>query len=225
MEHINTYEEIIEGVLRKLHLVDSCINMGNIDWDSFIHYSERIHERFIIPGTTISPVMRRFLFMISSCKRPVTIVAAGAYVGYALSWLIGGACSGAMRKDMCVTAIDTDEEALSICRENLSCLPGHNTIYVREKAEEYVYQARNTIDLLFIDIDNVRSGKSGYIDVLNNFYPALSDSGYILAHDSNEKKFAVDFKLYHKSVFNKELFSYTAILPLDSCGITLSIKK
>jgi predicted O-methyltransferase YrrM len=224
MDKLATYESIIELIIEEIHGIDNQLNKDTMNWNEFIRFSDLIHDSFIIPSTTISPVMRRFLYMIARCKQPVTIVAAGVYTGYALSWMVGGAGIQAPGKKKFILGIDTDENALTVCRNNYSTIGLTDGVFEKQRAQDYVYKANKPIDMLFIDIDDPISGKVDYENVLKNFYPFLADGAYVLAHDSNERKFKTDFQPYHRYVYNTKLFSYSAVLPLDSCGITLTIK-
>ena len=49
-------------------------------------------EVFTVPGTSITPVMERLLYMLSSLRRPRRAIGLGTYCGNALVWTVGPGC-------------------------------------------------------------------------------------------------------------------------------------
>ena len=75
-----------------------------------------VKEKFTLPGSSITPVMERLLYMLSSLRRPRRMIGLGTYCGNALVWAIGASCgAGKVYMAEKVYAIDIDAEFDSAC--------------------------------------------------------------------------------------------------------------
>ncbi|MFD0388630.1 hypothetical protein ACFQ4K_13800 [Tistrella bauzanensis] len=54
------------------------------------HATLAVEQRFQVPETTISPVMRRFLWQLARISRPTRIYGAGTYAGFGFAFLVAG---------------------------------------------------------------------------------------------------------------------------------------
>ena len=221
---INTYEEIIEYILKNMQDDLGYVNPLNIDWKKFVLLSNTVHDSFIIPSTTITPIMRRFLFALGEFFNPKNIAGAGTYVGYGIIWLLG-LPKDSRRKLKNLTCWDVDAEANLIAEKNLFLHNGITKKIITENAISGLLSQYAKLDLLYIDIDSPDHGKRNYIDVLKAAIPNLNQGSIIMAHDPCVKKFDNDFKLYHSFIESSGLFSNHWIFPIDYCGVSITIKK
>jgi len=221
----STAEEVkiqkIFNWLTENHFVPEDCKFSN---DQYRYIRKQILNNISLPGTTITPIMERFLYTISSSKHIKNIVVFGSYYGYALSWLFSG---GIDNQDRNVVGIDIDGEACIGANQNLmrisNTLNGKATFSV-ESQDALKEMDRSiddhSIDLCFLDID-VNGSKKEYIDLLEIWKDKMSQGGIILAHDPLVDKFQEDFSAFHEFIKTNDSFSHYVTLPLDFCGIDL----
>jgi predicted O-methyltransferase YrrM len=181
----------------------------------------RIEPNFQVPQTTVSPIMRRFLFHIANRMQPDMIYGAGTYVGFALAWLVAGrkAQPGFFRAD----GVDCDAAATVIARRNMAFIADGDEISLRaEDALQDITRSDTPIDMLFIDIDTPDSRKSLYLDILLAAEPRLLPGALVLAHDPLVPLFADDLAPFFKHMNDSNRYRDTIILPLDECGLSIS---
>lgn len=194
-------------------------------WDDFVLLSELIHGSFVVPATSITPMMRRLLFAIGLAARPRTIVGVGTYVGYPFAWLIG---RGVERAPLAhvgdATGIDVDAEATAIARRNCAVL-GHGSRlrFLTSDGAEALRRESAPIDLLFVDLDDPVDGKLGYAEVVEAALPRLRSGSLVLAHDPCVPRFASDFEAYHRFIRESHRFAGAWVLPVDPCGLAVAV--
>lgn len=208
------------GALAAARILPACF--PGFDPGLFRAAQRRIEPNFVVPATTISPAMRRFLFHLAFGSRPGHIYAAGSYVGFAFAWLIAG--RDARDSDFSGRGVDIDAEATQIARRNISHLDCRADVDLAvADALEDLRSAGPATDMLFIDIDSKDGRKSAYSDILEAAMPRLSRGALILAHDPLVPVFAEDFKRYFDWIEGHPAFGPTSILPLDACGISVTV--
>ncbi|MCM3239547.1 class I SAM-dependent methyltransferase [Heyndrickxia oleronia] len=218
----STVDSIVESLISKLSengilSPDSCFDKTN-----FINFKKQMPGKVILPGTTITPIMERVLFSIASSSSIKKIVVLGSYYGYALLWLTGGKNR---KENSSVYGFDINKESCSQARINMDNLNLDNVQIIEEDAFNGINLFEDeTIDLLFIDVEKDGS-KSNYSPLLEQWYGKLKKGALVLAHDPLVEKFTEDFKEYHKIVNDKSRFESSLTLPIDSCGLDISIKK
>jgi len=193
------------------------------DWNAFSRLSRKVHERFHIPSTTFTPIMRHLLFLLASYKAPRAIVGAGIYVGYTFAWLIRDA-EDCPRTDapQSIIGLDVDEDAIAIARQNCALLNhGKGLSLLKQDALEYLHGRVEPIDCLYVDIDAPNGRKDAYVDVLAAAAPRLTSGALVLAHDPCIAAFAQAFKSYHGLVERDRRLRGPWILPVDACGLSI----
>ena len=89
------------------------------DEGTFDELRREVKEKFTIPGTSITPVMERLLYMLSSVRKPRRVIGLGTYCGNALVWSVGPSCGqGRVYEAEKVYGIDTDAEATESAQRN-----------------------------------------------------------------------------------------------------------
>jgi predicted O-methyltransferase YrrM len=190
------------------------------DAEAYRSAQRRIEPTFEIPQTTISPVMRRFLFHIGFGARPNHIYAAGSYVGFAFAWLIAGraARSGAFT----ARGADIDPNATRTAVRNLAHLETDGVALVSRDARDDLREQGAPIDLLFIDVDDPDERKAAYTEIVRIARPRLAPGALVLAHDPLVPLFAEDFSRYRGFLSADPGFGPTLTLPLDECGLDVT---
>jgi predicted O-methyltransferase YrrM len=193
------------------------------DWDAFAG-AERIIERFDVPWTTITPVMRRFAYALSAAARPERIVGAGTFVGFAFAWFVMGQARGHDYPALVeAVGLDIEEKATTLARRNAAGLHlGSRLRFEQVEAASWLRATRNSISLLYLDIDAPGSRKSGYVDVLQAARPRLAHGALIVAHDACVPLFASDFERFHGAMKHDPGLIGPVVLPLDECGVSVT---
>jgi len=189
-------------------------------------FKEEIGLNFIVPETSISPLMSRILFGISFQFKPKIIVAIGTYVGYSLAWIAGPVISAKrLNKNIIIYNVDKDKKSLELARLNFKNI--NKDIFINFKCmdgHDIFKHVQETIDLLYIDVDDPIHRKKIYKSILNIGYDKLKSGSIILAHDITFPKFISDLSDYKEFVKNKDLFVKTSTLAIDEYGLEVSIK-
>jgi predicted O-methyltransferase YrrM len=186
----------------------------------------KIKDAFTIPGTSITPVMERLLFLLSALKKPQRSIGLGTYHGYALIWAVGASC-GSERTYSAekVYAIDIDPDVTESARENFAQL--ENTEHVEFVADDglnAVERLNGTFEYVYLDVDSRELGKGIYLDLLRSIYDKLEAGGWVLAHDTCVPPFADQLERYLAFVRDDENFSQSISFDIDPYGLELSIK-
>ena len=199
---------------------------ASYDEDAFAQLRQEVKVRFAIPGTSISPVMERLLYMLSSVKRPRRVLGLGTYCGYALVWAIGPTCGpGRVYEAERVLGIDIDGEATQRARENLGTLAHADHVeLITEDGLAAVERLAGPFDTVFLDVESRELGKGLYLPLLEKLYDKLEDGGWVLAHDTVVPPFATDLAPYLAYVRDKEQFRESISFDVDAYGLELTIK-
>lgn len=218
---VPTYEGIVDRIL---DLVYGPLGpeSGRVatPWDDFLTLSKRIHNHYEIPSTTMTPIMRRLLFGIGWASAAQSVVGVGTFVGYAFSWLIGlRQPSGSLRWSV---GFDVDGRANVLARRNTRVLNhGKRLQFVTTDGVGGLATIAAPLDLVYLDLDDPRQGKSAYQEVLCVAARKLRTGGLILAHDPCVPKFRRDFQAYHRCAAELGLFADPIVFPVDTCGLSL----
>lgn len=219
-----TYEEIAELIVNRLTAEGVLApERRRVPWPAFLRLSSLVHDQFEVPGTTLTPMMRRLLFAVGHAARASTVVGAGTYVGYAFAWLLrdrrdpeaGPFCDRGI-------AVDISSAATALAARNLAWLAhGKRVRAVRGDAVEVLSGAPGPIDLLFIDLDDPARGKADYAEVLRVARGSLVSGAVVLAHDPCVPRFEDDFRRYDAMIAALGLDG-PWVLPVDACGISIA---
>ncbi|MGE6631744.1 class I SAM-dependent methyltransferase [Bacillus sp. NPDC077027] len=207
---------IIEWANRQ-KVLEKELNYNN---DLFWRYKEMFSGNISLPSTTISPVMERLLFTISSEINIQNIVVLGSYYGYAQLFLALGLVG---KKENTIVGYDLNKEACKQAELNMRTLSNDvkGNIYCMNAFEAHANHDKNSIDLLFLDVE-INNSKSDYYKLLDLWLPKLKDNSLVLAHDSVVEKYKSDFNIY-KYYLNKCADIKKSIdFPIDNCGLLVS---
>jgi predicted O-methyltransferase YrrM len=207
-------------ILKVAGILDQCAPAP--DWDYFAKAQGKI-ERFDVPWTTMTSLMRRFLYAISAAARPERMVGAGTYVGFAFAWLAMARSQGQNRSRLLeAVGLDVDAEATSLAQRNSTTLEiGARLRFEQAEAAAWLRQSCSSISLLYIDIDAPGRRKSGYVEVLEAARPKLMPGALVIAHDACVPVFASDFERFHDAIKRDSGLLGPEILPLDECGVSI----
>ncbi|HEX9942101.1 MAG TPA: class I SAM-dependent methyltransferase [Thermoanaerobaculia bacterium] len=222
-----TYEEIVDNLIDLFRRTWGLPASGPVPWGAFLRLSDRIHARYEIPSTTVTPMMRRLLFGLGFAAGPRYPVGVGTYVGYAWSWLLRDRADPETGPflDRAI-GIDVDSRANQLAARNCAALGhGKRIVFLDADGVTALEGLNRPVDLLYLDLDDERTGKSGYQDVLMTAIPHLQPGALVLAHDPCVPRFAQDFASYHRFVRNSGLFAGVWVLPVDPCGLSIALVR
>ena len=223
-----TYEDIIDGLLDLLRRAGSMpVAVSPTPWESFLRLSDLIHNRYEVPSTTFTPIMRRLLFALGYASQARNIVGVGTYVGYTFSWLLRDRSDreAAPYCEMAV-GIDVDSDANALARRNCDLLGhGERLTFMDSDGEAAIANSDWIIDLLYIDLDDPATGKSGYKRVLEAALDHLRPGAVVLAHDPCVPAFRKDFESYNELVSGCEMFRGSWTFPVDACGLAVAVVR
>lgn len=199
---------------------------GLFDVSGFETYRKVVRENFSVPGTSITPVMERLLYMLSAIKKPNRVLGLGTYYGNALVWVIGASCGDTKTYSAeKVIGVDIDQDATEGARANFAGLPNSSHVEFQVKdGFEAIEELEGPFDYVYIDVDNKELGKSIYLDLLTEVYEKVGKGGWVLAHDTCVPPFAKQLQGYLDYVRNKQNFSESISFDIDPFGLELSIK-
>ena len=193
---------------------------------AFENLRDEVKKKFTVPGTSITPVMERLLYMLSSLKKPRRILAIGTYCGNTLVWNAGTSCgSGKLYDAEKVYGIDIDAEATATAKKNFSKLSHADHIELLAKdGLKAIENLKESFDYVYLDADSKELGKGLYLELLKIVYEKIEDGGWILAHDIVVPTFSSQFKEYLTFVRNKKNFKESILFDVDAYGLELTIK-
>lgn len=199
---------------------------ADYDEKAFDELRQEVKRQFTTPGTSVTPVMERLLYMLSSVRRPRHVIGLGTYCGSALVWTIGASCGpGRVYAAEKVYAIDIDAEATARASENLGKLTHTDHIeLLAEDGLEAVERLEGPFDYVFLDVDSKELGKGLYLELLKKIYVKVKEGGWVLAHDTVVPPFAGQLAGYLAYVRDGEQFRKSISFDLDAYGLELSVK-
>lgn len=220
-----TFEDVVEHILRLLARTGVLSRVCEVPWDAFYRLSGLVHDAYVVPSTTMTPMMRRVLFAIGWAAAPANVVGAGTFVGYGFSWLLRNRADPAAAP-FCARAcgIDVDRRATGLARRNCRRLNhGRRLRFVCGDAREVMSRWADPIDLLYLDLDDPESRKRSYVDVLAAAAGHLRRNAVVLAHDASVQMFRRDFDAYHAYIRHNPRLAGPWILNVDPCGLSIAV--
>jgi predicted O-methyltransferase YrrM len=218
--------ETVDSILTWLRQNGIVDQDAGYDESAFDELRAEVKGKFSVPGTSISPVMERLLYMLAAVKRPQRTIGLGTYCGNALVWIVGPSC-GANRTYQAekVYGIDIDPEATEQAQANLDqiALTDHVEL-LAEDGMGAVERLDGPFDLVFLDVDSKELGKGLYLELLTRLYDKLGEGAWVLAHDVVVPSFADQLEGYLAYVRDGERFSESILFDVDAYGLELSIK-
>jgi predicted O-methyltransferase YrrM len=218
--------ETVRSILAWLQRQGIVLQEATYDEEAFAKLRREVKEKFVIPGTSITAVMERLLYMLSSLKRPRRAIGLGTYRGYALAWVIGASCGRergyAAEK---VYGVDIDEAVTKEARSNFSKLA--HADHVELLAEDGLKAAERIVgpfDYVYLDVESKELGKGIYLELLQKLYAKIPAGGWVLAHDTVVPPFAGQLAPYLAYVRDEQNFRQSISFDVDPFGLELSIK-
>jgi predicted O-methyltransferase YrrM len=219
-------DETVRSILAWLKQAGIVPEHATYDEEAFAALKLEVKETFAMPGSSITPVMERLLYMLSAVKRPRRVIGLGTYYGNALVWAIGASLgSGKVYEAEKVYGIDIDAEATERAEANLHKLP--HTDHIELMAEDgltAVERLDGPFDYVYLDVESKELGKGLYLDPLKGLYDKIEIGGWVLAHDTMVPPFAKQFEEYLAFVRDGENFRESISFDVDPFGLELSIK-
>ncbi len=218
--------EIVRSVLAWLKQKGIVSQDATYDERAFDGLRQEVRAKFTIPGTSVTPVMERLLYMLSSVKRPRRVIGLGTYCGNALVWIVGPSCGqGRVYEAESVYGIDIDADATERARENLDQLAYTDHIHlIAEDGLEAVERLPGPFDYVYLDVEGKDWGKGLYLELLKRLYEKIEKGGWVLAHDIVVPPFAKDFEEYLSYVRDGENFGESILFDVDAFGLELSVR-
>ena len=218
--------ETIRSILAWLKQKGIVPEGATYDEKAFDELRQEVKGQFVIPGTSVTPVMERLLYMLSSVRRPRRVIGLGTYCGYALVWAIGPSCgSGREYEAEKVYGIDIDAEATERAKENLGKLAYTDHIeLIAEDGLGAVERLKGPFDYVFLDVESKELGKGLYLGLLKKIYGKVEEGGWVLAHDTVVPPFAEQLEAYLAYVRDGENFKESISFDVDAYGLELSVK-
>ena len=221
------YEERIVdsaiGYLKQMGLID---DTANYDKQSFLEFREYISETFTQRSwTTITPVMERTFYMLTSVKKPKTMIELGCFWGNTLAWF-AGPCLGPKPhfEPHAIYGIDVDENAIKMARDNFSHIAKPSCLeIICEDGRQTLKRLDGPFDFAYIEA-RVRGEDDLYFPLIKQMYDKLSKGAWIMAHDATLYRRKAAIKDYLSFVRDKNHFSESISFDIDPYGLELTIK-
>ena len=227
-EQLSSYEGIADSIVALLRRCDAlAVSDAATPWDAYLRLSHQIHESYEIPSTTITPIMRRLLFALGFAARPSHVVGVGTFVGYAISWVLRDRSDNEAAPFVnYALGADIDHEANEVARRNCAIL-GHGNRLTFQDCDGITIVGSYCfpIDLLYLDLDDPATGKAGYRKVAEAAMPRLTNGSVILAHDVCVPRFRSDIEAFHGFLLHTGRFVGPWVLPVDDCGLSVSVVR
>lgn len=218
--------ETVRSVLAWLKHEGIVSEEAGYDETAFDELRQEVKEKFTLSGSSVSPVMERLLYMLSSVRRPHKIIGIGTYCGNALVWSVGSSCGqGKVYEAEKVYAIDIDQEATERARENFAQLAYTSHVeLIAKDGLEAVERLEGPFDYVYLDVDSRELGKGLYLPLLKALYPKVAEGGWVLAHDIVVPPFAKQLEGYLAYVRDGDDFRESILFDVDAYGLELSVK-
>jgi len=218
--------ETVRSILAWLRQEGVVPEGATYDEAAFDDLRREVKEKFTIPGTSITPVMERLLYMLSSVRRPRRVIGLGTYCGYALVWSVGPSCGqGKVYEAEKVYGIDIDAEATESAQGNFSKLAHIDHIeLIAEDGLKAVERLKGPFDYVYLDVESKELGKGIYLELLKGLYGKVEEGGWVLAHDTTVPPFAKQLEEYLAFVRDEENFRQSISFDVDPFGLELSVK-
>ncbi len=218
--------EIVRSILAWLKQKGIVPQDATYDEQAFDELRREVKARFSIPGSSITPVMERLLYALSSLRRPRRIIGLGTYCGNALAWIVGSSCGpGKVYQAEKVYGIDIDVDASEQARENLGTLAHTEHVeLIAEDALKAVERLEGKFDYVYLDVEGKGLGKGLYRELIERLYEKVEQGGWVLAHDTVVPSFAGQLERYLAFVRDGQNFGESVSFDVDPFGLELSIK-
>ena len=195
------------------------------DWDRYKAFRQRIRSSFIVPETSVTPLMARVLYGLAALARPERVLCVGCYAGNALAWMAGaGFGPDPVYRGALALGVDIDRGAVEAATANFARAGMADRVECRCMDGLDIPRQGQKFDLVLLDADDGESRKAIYYPLLDAIYPLVDDGGLILAHDIAVPRFREQLGRYRELVRDPARFAVTASLEIDDCGLEVSRK-
>ena len=218
--------ETVRSILAWLKQEEIVPEGATYDEGAFDELRREVKEKFTVPGTSISPVMERLLYMLSSVRRPRRVIGLGTYCGNALVWSVGPSYGQErVYEAEKVYGIDIDAEATETAQGNFNRLAyTHHVELLAEDGLKAVERLAGPFDYVYLDVESKELGKGIYLELLKGLYGKVEEGGWVLAHDTTVPPFAGQLEEYLAFVRDGENFRQSISFDVDPFGLELSVK-
>jgi predicted O-methyltransferase YrrM len=221
------FEEIIVDsateYLKHKGLID---NVANYDKQSFLKFREYIGKKFTQRSwTTITPVMERMFYMLTSVKKPKRMIEFGCYWGNTLAWF-AGPCLGSNPHVVphAIYGVDVDENAIRMAKDNFSNIAKPSCLeIVCEDARQTLERLEGPFDFVYLEA-RVHGGGDMYLTLIEQVYDKVPRGAWIIAHDATWYRRKPTIQDYLSFVRDKNHFSESVLFDIDAYGVELTIK-
>ena len=174
-----------------------------------------------IDKTAITPGMLKLLFDLGHSVGPKHTVGIGTYQGLPILAVAAGA--RLRSRDSHAVGIDVDVASNVLARRNAEHLElNGNLQFIDHDGVAYLKERTQPIDLLYLDLDDAKQGKKGYVDCFLEAAPLLREGAIVLAHDAISPTFTEDLKRLREAVSGDGRFTVLVDIPVDSAGLFLA---
>jgi predicted O-methyltransferase YrrM len=219
-------EETIDAALdflkrKNLVGIDSCYNKKG--FSNFREY----HKRKMIKKswTSLSPTMERMFFMLTSVKKPKSLIELGCFWGNTLAWFVGP-CIGPdpLFKPRRIIGIDIDAAAMEMALENFRNFENTDTVQlIIEDARQTLNYLDGQFDFVYIEA-KTPDQEDLYLQLLQLVYDKIPKGGWVMAHDATRYSAQDELRDYLRFVRDKSNFQESISFDIDAYGLELSIK-
>ncbi len=219
-------EENLVDELRKYLIDNDVINENNTyNKEAFLGFREEVKEAFSGSWTSITPVMERVMYMLTSVKRPNTILELGSFWGNTLAWFAGPTIGKSQQYlPLSVVGVDVDKKMCEKAWDNFSRIENAEHVkIIHENALDYVASLDEKIDFLYLEAKSEEE-KDLYLRLLKLMEDKLADGAWIIAHDIYDKDQLHDFDEYLDYVRSGGKYKTSISIDVDFCGLELTIK-
>lgn len=193
------------------------------DWAAFRDFRARVRREFVVPETSVTPLMARLLYGVAYLARPARMLVVGGYYGNTLVWLTGpGFGPDPAYRGEGALSVDIDATAVAGAKANFARLGADGRVECTVLDGHRTDPAAGPFDLVLLDADDPVQRKGVYLTLLDALYPLVAAGGLILAHDICVPVFATQLAPYRRAVRAPDRFAGSLSLEIDPCGLELS---
>ncbi len=181
-----------------------------------------------LTGTTVTRMMERLLYMLTSVRRPAHLLELGTFWGNTLAWF-AGPCIGSrpLYDPQRIIGVDRNVKMTDVARSNFAKLPSAQRVeLIAEEARSVLDRLGGPFDALYLEAKapGPRGQEVYYLELLRQVYDRLPAGAWVLAHDVTHFCFREPMREYLAYVRDKAHFRESICFDVDWYGLELSIK-
>jgi len=220
-----TGELVVDSALTWLAQQGYISPESGYDKIAFEKFRALIRSQFNGSWTSVTPVMERLIYALTSIRKPQNLIELGYFWGNTLAWFAGpafGPYSSYTPKR--IIGVEIDREIASQAKTNFSKIPNSAGVELIEgDALAVVRGLQGPFDFLYIEAksDDV---PEMYLKLVQEAYDKLPKGAWVIAHDATCPALREDLRGYLAWVRDKSRFSESICFDVDAYGLELSIK-